>query len=163
MLPEDHIQGIGKLVTNFQVLGIWLRLYLLKVTDQEGSDEVLDFSAGPLWSTVPVTRFTDYASLHGLGKEFNEHMHWQKKTGLDQTLVGLRDAHAHGRVFATNAGFPFRLIKFANHRDAVERRTHTQHVHDAGLVQQEDRWNPCDHKHRHSGDQIARDLFQTRL
>lgn len=120
MLPEDHTQGIGKIVTNFQVLETWLRLYLSMRTGKEDPTAGLDFASLPVHSKAPINRLTDYATLRRLVRDFNKHMQTQNKTGIDEKLVDIRDALAHGRVFATDRGFPFRLIKFSSDKGATE-------------------------------------------
>ena len=113
MTPDDHAKALGKLVTNLQSLETWVRVALWRASPNRDLDTRLDFDEMPVGTVLPSNELVDYADLRTLLRKFNAQMRAQNKSEIDLSLVDLRDALAHGRVMATDGGFPLRLYKFS--------------------------------------------------
>lgn len=120
---KDHALYLGKLVANLQGLEFMLRGFLFNVEDvSEDSFPQLknlhDMNEG---DTVHLNALTNYDTLYVLIKKYNSNQ-IISSAGLtiEENLVDVRDALAHGRVFIrANESPPFTLLKFKKHkRDA---------------------------------------------
>jgi hypothetical protein len=66
----------------------------------------------PIGTVFEKDEFTNYDSLGKLVDKFNEKMKCQGMSELDNSLIDLRDAFAHGRVFTLEGEDFMRLVKF---------------------------------------------------
>jgi hypothetical protein len=73
-------------------------------------NDLYSFSVG---QNLPESDLTSYASLGALIAKYNDTAQEQGLTKIDDTLVEIRDALAHGRVSAELTSDTLRLIKFS--------------------------------------------------
>ena len=118
MKQEQHPLNLGKLLVNFQSLEFALRAFIWeseKVARQDVSSPTelkLDkFKEG---DRVAENAFTNYDSLSVLIDKYNQNPKISS-TGLtiDKSIVGIRDAIAHGRIFGDTPHPPMTLLKFS--------------------------------------------------
>ena len=114
MTLDDHTKYLGALIVNFQSLEFILRAFLSKLPNARpfGLPHGTDIYLSAVGSDLPLNDMTSYDSLGQLIEKFNAEMRSRGGTGLDPTLVHLRDALAHGRVSGAVPGDVLRLIKF---------------------------------------------------
>ena len=103
---KDHTHQVGCIITNLQALETVLRYFLLRLHQQEAQfPKVGDADAS-------VTYLTKYAFLGQLVDEYNRALEEsEKQFEVDKTVIGVRDAIAHGRLLTTKE-LPYRLWKF---------------------------------------------------
>jgi hypothetical protein len=109
MEDKDHITGVGNIVTNLQALESVLRGFLVEKYGQcAGFPKMGD-------KTACRNYLTNFISLGELIKDYHrcldEH---EKKYAVDESVVLIRDALAHGRLFVrgNDPRPPFELWKF---------------------------------------------------
>lgn len=108
---QQHALHLGGLIGNLQSLEIFIRLTLAQHAGPAAKDTYGDdFRNAPVGTLVPVSDLSSYASLRELINAFNSS--FSPTHPLDLSLVALRDALAHGRVFAGPSEEEFRLVKF---------------------------------------------------
>jgi hypothetical protein len=113
----DMSNNIGKIVMNLQSLELSLRLVLDRLQNLDGGTEIdlMDLTVGE-W--VSENYFTNYNTLNQLIKKFNSELRSRGLTErVDDSIVELRDAIAHGRVLALNPEGPYRMVKFSQSKD----------------------------------------------
>lgn len=127
MDADVHARELGGLVGNLQSLELFIRLYLAQ---RPGSpvrgvygDDVIDKPVGTL---IEESDMSNYASLKFLIKEFNKCLANSRRLQIDEALVDLRDALAHGRVFSTSNYRDFRLIKFDRPENGYARISYSE-------------------------------------
>jgi hypothetical protein len=111
---RDHIAGVGAIVTNLQALETALRRFLVERYGQ--------CPAFPKMGDATACRsyLTAYLSLGPLIKEYHglldDH---EKQYCLDDSVVPIRDALAHGRLVARGdePSPPYELWKFGGIKD----------------------------------------------
>ena len=112
---NNYSVRLGKLVSNLQSLEFILRAYLQQLPNSrpfgihEGED-IYQYSVG---SELPVNEITSWDSL---GQLIDKHNQWAVTQGeeeIDESIVELRDALAHGRVSASSPNDSLRLLKFS--------------------------------------------------
>lgn len=107
---EQHARHLGGLIGNLQSLEIMIRLALAQRTGSPAKDTYGDdFRNAAVGTLVPVSDLSSFASLRELINAFNKE--FAPKPHLDLGLVTLRDALAHGRVFAGPSEEEFRIVK----------------------------------------------------
>lgn len=112
MDTQQHAFHLGGLIGNLQSLEIAMRLALAQLPGSVVKDTYGDdFRNAPVGTRVPISNLSSYASLRELINAFN--IAFTPATRLDLSLVTLRDALAHGRVFAGPCEEEFRIVKFA--------------------------------------------------
>jgi hypothetical protein len=115
--PDNHVaRNIGSIVTNLQSLEFALRLFLDETQGYSDSpkDIPVNLTGLNVGEWVPENYFTNYDTLRQLIRKVNSEL--QKRSlseRIDESLVELRDAIAHGRVLSLNPDGPFRIIKFS--------------------------------------------------
>lgn len=113
MTSDDYVSHLGKLVGNLHSLEVALRLALARSRPTEGRlPSPSDLATSQLGTLFPASCLTDYASLGQLITAFNELMRTDGKPQINENLVALRDAIAHGRIVSDRTIFPVRLVKF---------------------------------------------------
>jgi len=116
---DKHALRLGRLVGNFQSLEFVLRAFL---TNDE-IDEIAQRGLLPQSATnmhdmnegdiVPENALTNYDNLGQLIKKYNGHPKISSAVlTIDETLVEIRDAIAHGRVSAPTPSASLTLLKF---------------------------------------------------
>jgi len=112
MENHAHAEHLGGVIGNLQSLEFSIRLCLSQRPDSlVRSTYTDDFRNAPVGTLVPESDMSSYAPLGQLIKKFNE-LFGHFGSTIDPTLVDLRDALAHGRVFAGPDEEHFRIVKF---------------------------------------------------
>jgi len=113
---DKHALRLGRLVGNFQSLEFALRAFLTNdEIAQRGSlpqsaTNMHDMNEGDI---VPENALTNYDNLGQLIKKYNGHPKISSAgLTIDETLVEIRDAIAHGRVSAPTPSASLTLLKF---------------------------------------------------
>jgi len=119
---KEHVLYLGNLMMNFQLLEGVIRAFLHAFPGQQlFNDEYAakGIFAQPVGTYYPDNALTNYDSLGELIKKFNKYADQYAIQKVDISLVEIRDAIAHGRVFAQEPGqpespfgLPLRLVKF---------------------------------------------------
>jgi hypothetical protein len=114
MTLDEHARHLGGLLGNLQSLEFLLRLFLSKLPDAAptGVPSGTDIYSFPVGAELPENNFTNYDSLTQLLNKFNAEMQLRGEQLIDDDLVILRDALAHGRVSAAVENENLRLLKF---------------------------------------------------
>ncbi len=114
MLSNNISEKIGKIVRNLQSIEFALRLFLDETQGHSSDKRTYELHKLKVTDWVPVDYLTNYDTLKQLIEKTNKEL---KKRGLlehiDETLVQLRDAIAHGRVFSLHPEVPQQLVKFS--------------------------------------------------
>jgi len=115
MTQDEHARYLGKLVANFQSLEFILRAFLqqLPTAPPVGLAHGTDIYSFPVGREVPENELTNFDSLGQLVKKFNSEMKRRGLNEIDEHLIAVRDALAHGRVSAANPNDEMRLLKFS--------------------------------------------------
>ena len=116
---DEHARHLGGLIGNLQSLEFLLRIALSKLPGARarGVPSGEDFYLSPVDSLLPENDLTSYDSLGDLISKFNKEMDKQGKLKIDESLVAIRDALAHGRVSASVSDETLRLLKFDKPQD----------------------------------------------
>ncbi|MBW1779731.1 MAG: hypothetical protein JRL30_03230 [Deltaproteobacteria bacterium] len=115
MEQEDHIKGLGVLISYFHALEFILR-GVLKNQEKEKSNKV-NYSTLKMGDSVPEDPMTNYDSLGALIKKYNKIAPNNLK--IDSEIITIRDAIAHGRVFSDTQNLPMKLFKFEKPENGV--------------------------------------------
>jgi hypothetical protein len=93
---------MGQIVVNLQAMEFLLRQYL-RSQEPISSVGVLipDAEQWHVGTSLPICSFTDYDTLGRVISKYNRHMATSGGIKIDESLVDLREAMAHGRVFST--------------------------------------------------------------
>lgn len=111
----EYFEGLGKIVANLQSLEFVLRSFLLNSEIATGrsfpeSKKLYDMNVD---DTVSLNAFTNYDTLRQLISKYNNHPKISSENlTVDESLVEIRDALAHGRVSAPVPSPDLRLLKF---------------------------------------------------
>jgi len=112
---DKHALRLGKLVGNIQSLEFALRAFLVNNEIDLGSRfpqsaNLHDMNEGDI---APLNSFTNYDNLGQLIKKYNNNPRiLSAGLTIDETLVDIRDAVAHGRVSAATPSSSLKLLKF---------------------------------------------------
>lgn len=112
---EKHAENLGKLVADLQSLEIILRAFLVEdeICSGRSSSRLPDMDNLHEGDIVPLNAFTNYDTLGELiGKYNGHHKISSANLTIDETLVVIRDAIAHGRVSGLTPSAPLNLLKF---------------------------------------------------
>lgn len=111
---NEHALHLGGLIGNFQSLEFLLRATLsgFPGARPRGVPPGQDIYLTPVGTELPECDMTSYDSLGVLIKKFNVAAAAKGAAQVDETLVAIRDALAHGRVSSATTDTPLRLIKF---------------------------------------------------
>ncbi len=106
---------VGRIMTNLQSLEFAIRLFLDSAVGPRDPDlRLRDLHEGEL---VAESHFTNYGSLRDVAKQMNRRLEELGITErVDESLVDIRDALAHGRVIAFEENGPYRLLEFSRSR-----------------------------------------------
>jgi hypothetical protein len=114
MTLDEHVNHLGGLVGNFQSLEFSLRAFLqgLPTAQPIGLPQGANIYSFPVGTELPENELTSYDSLGDLIEKFNAEMKRRSFSGIEPTLVEVRDALAQGRVSALSMNDNLRLLKF---------------------------------------------------
>ncbi len=129
---KNILLAIGKIIVNLHSLEFALRSFLWNhqnSTDLKNRhNTILQLKVG---QEVPADAFSNYDTLNELIKKFNEIVRQvDSKFSLDQSIVDLRDALAHGRIWAEDRQLPMQLVKFAKENKGMVKVTHVELIND---------------------------------
>jgi len=146
---EEENRGIGRLVRAMWQLEFMLRAFLyereLPKIGRFATRE--NFIKSPVGTKLPVNAITDYSSLDQLIRRYNAIVRpASQHLTIDDSVVGIRDALAHGRVVAVGQSEAAELVKYSKPQDAEvfvayrmtmtpeTLRRHGKHVQDQMLI-----------------------------
>ena len=110
---NEHALRLGKLLANLQSLELVIRLFLQR-DKPLGVPPGTNLFAYPVGAVIPLNEITSYDGLGRLIRRYNREMNPLGKPTIDETIVDLRDALAHGRVSSEATGpEQLRLVKFS--------------------------------------------------
>jgi len=117
-----HDVELGRLITNLHSLELVLRDFLL--TDTEGLNKsrrhARSLKKMRIGQYVAENPFTNYDSLKRLIDKYNKRVETGAKGyAVDEKIVKLRDAIAHGRTFAYGPDMPMLLMKFSRPKEGM--------------------------------------------
>jgi len=106
-----YSEGLGKTLANLQSLEFLLRLFLHNTQPNpawldKGLDEMV------VGDVVAETPLTDWSSLAVLIDRYNAAVEQRPPLRVSKSVVDLRDAIAHGRMFMTDIAATPIMIKF---------------------------------------------------
>ncbi len=111
MTREEHCEKLGMLIGNLQSLELALRAFLSERHSTMEPDVNVDEAKVGDW--VASNSFTNYMSLGQLVRKFNGFVQGSTPEAmLDPSVVEIRDALAHGRLWSKRRSFPLRLFRF---------------------------------------------------
>ena len=110
MRASVYTEKLGQLWANFHSLEMLLRSFLALRDPREALEAGQSFDSLAVGDIVRENPTTDYSSLGQLIARFNKVVPESRR--VDPSLVELRDALAHGRVWSNDETFPLRLLKF---------------------------------------------------
>jgi len=120
---KNVIRNIGSIVINLQSLEFALRLFLDETQGHPGvaNDKSMQLTELVVGEWVSENYFTNYDTLKQLIRKANVELQTRGLSErVDESLVELRDAIAHGRVLSLNPEGPFRILKFSK---PIDRKT----------------------------------------
>jgi hypothetical protein len=126
---------IGKIVANLQALEFTLRAYLYNQAHPPPVPHHKNLFSVKLGENVPANEMTDYSTLGQLIDRYNR-INPDPKQKVDRSLVDIRDAFAHGRVFAPFPEPTFTLLKFGPVKNEETTVTYLQELTEDWLDQQ---------------------------
>ena len=114
MKINEHHLWLGRVVGNLQGLELVLRLFLC-----EALKESVDVpKAGT--TAVKETHLTNWASLRMLVDEYNGQLtEAESRHRVDDRVVGVRNALAHGRLLSRSPDPPVTLYRFGQPKDGT--------------------------------------------
>lgn len=113
---EVYVERLGILQAGLHKLELWLRVYLLDAEAPQSNTDLKTLKAG---QKVPVSAFTDFASLRELVGRFNAKV--DPGGAIEMKVVDLRNSLAHARIFSDTSHPPFKLMRFGKpNGDLVE-------------------------------------------
>ncbi len=117
---EEHAKNLGMLIANMQTLEIAIRDFLF--IDAKGLQAAKEHAQSlrklKVGQSVLETPFTNYDNLGTLIRKYNKRVEAiAKELRVDETIVHLRDALAHGRVFSFEPSSSMILLKFSSSKD----------------------------------------------
>jgi hypothetical protein len=108
---DEMLADLGRLVGHLQSLEFFLRTFLF--IDQ-GLPFMKDMDAVVVGETLDENPMTDWRQLKQLVKDYNAVVEPKAPALVVLPIVAdIRDALAHGRVYARKAGAPARLLRFS--------------------------------------------------
>ena len=116
MTFEEHASNLGKLITNLQGLELMLRQFLCTAKNET-------IAMPPIGQTnVPENHLTNYDTLGMLIEKYNNEVSEEfPNFTVDASVVELRDALAHGRLFPESKPpkLPQRIVKFNRPKNGI--------------------------------------------
>jgi len=135
---EEYTCALGKIVVNLHSLEFALRTFLWNYeSPQNPPNWNTQISQLQVGQTVPLNAFTNYDELRKLINKFNSLV--DASLCVDPKVVTLRDALAHGRVWAQAPHPPMQLVKFSKPSNGSVTVTHAECVDDQWLQSQASR------------------------
>jgi hypothetical protein len=106
--PEEHTQWVGAIITNLQALETVLRYFLVRLRNQDAT------FPKPGERDAQKTYMTRFLPLGKIIRKYNNVLlPTEAKFKVDESVLHIRDAFAHGRLVTTSE-LPARLWKFGS-------------------------------------------------
>ncbi len=122
---DNHALPFGRLMGNILSLEFFLREFLFKAAgnSDDSFPELAKFDELKEGDSITLNAFTTDKYFREVVERYNKDSRI-KKRGLviNNTLVDLRNALAHGLIYGLTPSPPFRLLHFERHRDKVKRK-----------------------------------------
>jgi hypothetical protein len=113
MSDEEYVRHLGGLISNLLSLEMGIRAALGNLVPRP-RDSSQSFFLAPVGTEFSESDVTSYESLGQLIDRYNSQMRRHGKKEIDETIVDLRDALAHGRLLGSEPNVSsLRLIKFS--------------------------------------------------
>ena len=138
MTADQHCLCLGSLVTNFHSLEFVIRVFLnrLPTAAPIGLPFGTDIRTLPVGTELDVSDITDYRTLGALIGCYNKEASLRSLgEPIDETLVTIRDAIAHGRVSYKDE-MPMSLLKFSKPANGKVKIDFNQILDEAWFKQQ---------------------------
>jgi len=114
----DVSASLGKIMGNLHSLEFVMRLFLHEAQRAPGIQTASGFEE-TVGQWVPENSITNYDTLGQVIAKINSELQARGSTDrIEESMIELRDALAHGRILANWPPGPFRLVKFSKPRDA---------------------------------------------
>jgi len=113
---KQQASYLGMLVANLQSLEFALRAFLAndEILSGRQPSQSLNLDALSVGDIAPLNALTNYDTLSELVREYNNHPKISSANlTIDETLVDIRDAIAHGRVSSPTPSARFKLLRFS--------------------------------------------------
>lgn len=127
-VTNRYLLALGKVIANLHSLEPMLRIFLAHVDTGRYSrtGTSLELDRVTIGDYVPEDYFTNFDSLGGLIGRYNSlaSSKLPPELRVDETIVDMRDALAHGRVLGSEPCPPMRLYKFAKPDGGQVKLTH---------------------------------------
>lgn len=112
---DEYVELVGGIKTNLFSLELYIRKILC---DRSGKMPEKSLDEMEIGEMVQVNEMTNYDTLGELIEKYNNYVRsFSEDLLIDRTLVTLRDAFAHGRVFSRVETGPYFLLKFDKPED----------------------------------------------
>lgn len=111
MDDRKRLENLGKLVNNMQFLEMLLRACLFEDEITKGISEQVENVIYIKGEALPENAYTNWDNLGKLIRKYNG-LPVSKGHNIDETLVDIRDAIAHGRVILFEPSGVIQLVKF---------------------------------------------------
>lgn len=130
-----HAENLGGLLGNLHSLEFTIRLCLAQQPGSPACNRYTDdFRNAPVGTQISDSEMSNFATLGQLIKKFND-IFRQSGATVDPSIVDLRDALAHGRVFAGPDDNYFRIIKFEKPVNGKARVSYNQVMTEAWFTE----------------------------
>jgi hypothetical protein len=142
MTIDEHSKHLGGLLADFHSLEFCLRIFLHHLPHARplGVPYGTDIYSLPVGTDLPENDLTSYETLGVLIERYNrEVLAHGAGEQVDQTLVSVRDALAHGRVSTKDENQPMRLLKFDRPRQGRVRIAFNEEMNEAWFKKQKKR------------------------
>jgi len=119
---KQHAEYLGRLTTNLHALEITIRDFLFTASEGLKSSTKHAQSLRNLRTdqSVPLNPFTSYDDLRTLIVKYNKRVQaTANRLVIDEDIVTLRDAIAHGRMFSFEPSCPLLLLKFSKPKGSL--------------------------------------------
>jgi len=119
---DKQALAFGSLMNNVLSLEFLIRAFLLEA---EGNPEDLSLKEGKLYELnegdeIPLNAFTRDKYFGQVVKKYNENTRIKEEgLSIDNTVVDIRNALAHGMIFGLRTSPPLKLLHFSKERNKV--------------------------------------------
>lgn len=135
---DKHALLLGQILWNLQTLEFVIRASLFNLHNKtKPGPKLYNMKVGDI---VEENELTDYAQLNKLIKRYNNDVvKNDSKLVVDETLVELRDALAHGRVSSEPKKNNYKVLKFNKPKAGKVEVVLSQEITETWLIKQRER------------------------
>ena len=115
MTLDEHTKNLGSLMANLNSLEFSLRAFFQELPSSRplGLSDGTDIYSFPVGTELLENEITSYDTLGKLIEKFNAFAKQKGFQEIDEKIIAIRDALAHGRVSSPTINDNLRLIKFS--------------------------------------------------